>query len=180
MKFETFKFVYISLDYLRAMHEIDSEIFFKDSSDYEKKPHLGILINHEGREYVIPLTSAKEKHKNWKDVTSTNYLIYEIINMENTKVDDDIIVDITNKELLKKKNVSETDYPKYKKRILSVVEIKKMFPVKHGVYREVELKNEDNLCVDELQRRRLMSKEYRFCLDIRQGLEEKATKIYQK
>ena len=37
------------------------------------------MINKNDRKYVIPLSSAKEKHKAWKNVDKECYLIYEIV-----------------------------------------------------------------------------------------------------
>lgn len=181
MKFEDFKFIYISLDYLKAMHAVDSEVFFVNNPLYERKPHLGILINEAGRKYVIPLTSAKPKHAAWNDVTATMYRIYEIINIEKAVVDsDDIVVDIKNIELLRKKNINESEYPKYKQRILSVLEIKKMFPIKEGAYKLADLDLVDGLTLEERQRRVLMQKEYEFCVNIKKDIKRKASKIYKK
>lgn len=56
MFFENFRFVKISLEYLEKLYEVDTEVFFDRNSNYENKPHLGILLNNEGTEYVIPLT----------------------------------------------------------------------------------------------------------------------------
>ena len=181
MQFDDFKFIYISLDYLKAMYAVDSEIFFVNNPEYENKPHLGILINEIGRKYVIPLTSAKTKHAKWNDVTATMYRIYEIINMQTaTFGKDDIIVDIKNRELLREKNIPETEYYKYKQRILSVLDIKKMFPIKEGAYRIAELDLVDGLDLEESQRRALMRKEYEFCVNIKEDIKRKASKIYNK
>lgn len=80
MKFSKVQFVYIDIKYLEYMNNADSEIFFdKNNEEYKLKPHLGILLNNDGKEYVIPLTSAKEKHITWKDVTADWYRIYEVI-----------------------------------------------------------------------------------------------------
>lgn len=182
LEFDEFKFVYISLDYLKAMHEIDKEIFYVNSPEYEKKPHLGIMVNCDNIKYVIPLTSAKAKHKTWDDVTATNYIIFEIINKDEVKIDeDDIITTIKNTELLHQRNIEVKDYHKYRKRLLAVLEIKKMFPVKEGVYTYVNMdRNESDLSKEELDRRGLMHKEYRFCLRIKDGIEKRANKIYIK
>lgn len=181
MEFDDFKFIYISLEYLKAMNAADSEVFFVNNPAYEKKPHLGILINEAGRKYVIPLTSAKPKHAIWDDVTATMYRIYEIINIKTAVVDaDDIIVDIKNIELLKKKNINESEYPNYKQRILSVLEIKKMFPVKDGAYRLADLDLVDGLDLEERRRRVLMQKEYEFCVRVKDDIKRKASKIYKK
>ena len=180
MKFKEFTFIYISRDYMRKMHDVESEIFFVDTEQYEKKPHLGILTSINGQKYVIPLTSAKDKHRTWDDVTATNYILYEIINTEITPIDDeDIIVDIKNIDVLKKKGIIPEEYHKYKKRLLSVLEIKKMFPIKNGVYTHVDFKQDQTLGLEENQRRGLMYKEYRFCLNIRDDVEKKAKKIYE-
>ncbi|MGL4949983.1 MAG: hypothetical protein ACRC5M_06345 [Anaeroplasmataceae bacterium] len=56
--------------------------------------------------------------------------------------------------MLRKKNIQIHEYDKYKKRILSVLEIKKMFPVKSGVYEKVSLNiNDLHIDKDELDRR---------------------------
>ena len=45
MKFSKVQFVYIDIDYLKAMNEADSEIFYDENNkEYKFKPHLGMLI----------------------------------------------------------------------------------------------------------------------------------------
>lgn len=180
LEFTSFRFVYILPDYLQKLHEVDSEIFFTNESDYGKKPHLGILTNCNGTEYVIPLTSAKPKHASWRDVTATNYRIYEEIDIRTAVVDRfDIIVDETDYNKLRGKGIPEDEFFHYKKRILSVLEIKKMFPVVNGVYELVDLSNQSVIQEDE-QRRNLMLKEYFFCKRIDDTIQKKAQKIYEK
>lgn len=181
MQFKEFRFIYISLDYLRKMHEVDSEVFFVDDLSYEKKPHLGILITEGNWKYVIPLTSAKPKHALWEDVTATNYRIYEIINMKKAVYDkDDIIVDIRNDDILKGKLAAGENPEDYKQRILSILEIKKMFPIVDGAFTYAKLDVVDGLDEEELHRRVLMQKEYQFCVGIREDIQKKALKIYKK
>lgn len=181
MQFKEFRFIYISLDYLRKMHEVDPEVFFVDNSAYEKKPHLGILITEGNWKYVIPLTSAKPKHASWEDVTATNYRIYEVINMNKAVSDkNDIIVDIRNDSILKGKLDASDEPENYKQRILSILEIKKMFPIVDGAFTYANLDVIDGLEEEELHRRILMQKEYRFCVRIRDDVQKKATKIYKK
>ena len=74
MNFKEFRFVFIDTEYLKYLRGFDSEIFFSSNTDYSKKPHLGILTNCHDRKYVIPLTSAKEKHILWRDVTATKQI----------------------------------------------------------------------------------------------------------
>ena len=88
MKFKDFKIVQVDLDYLTALHDADSEVMYRRSADYAKKPFLGILVTNHDRKYVIPLTSAKEKHRSWADVHQSYYRIYEIINMRTAVYDD--------------------------------------------------------------------------------------------
>ena len=57
----------IEQSYLKKLHDACSEVYYKPSG-YENKPYIGILINKNDRKYVIPLSSAKEKHKTWKNV----------------------------------------------------------------------------------------------------------------
>ena len=180
MKFSKVQFVYIDIDYLKAMNEADSEIFYDENNkEYKFKPHLGMLINQEDREYVIPLTSAKEKHKKWADVSGEWYRIYEIIDITTTPVrKNDIIVDIKNQDLLK--NIPLETRKNYKQRILSVLDIRKMFPVKKGVYTKIKFEISSRSSIADNQRMALMLKEYNFICNIKEKIEEKAEKIYVK
>lgn len=172
--------MYIDIDYLKAMNEADSEIFYDENNkEYKFKPHLGMLINQEDREYVIPLTSAKEKHKKWADVSGEWYRIYEIIDITTTPVrKNDIIVDIKNQDLLK--NIPLETMKNYKQRILSVLDIRKMFPVKKGVYTKIKFEISSRASIADNQRMALMLKEYNFICNIKEKIEEKAEKIYVK
>ena len=180
MKFSKVQFVYIDIDYLKAMNEADSEIFYDENNkEYKFKPHLGMLINQEDREYVIPLTSAKEKHKKWADVSGEWYRIYEIIDITTTPVrKNDIIVDIKNQDLLK--NIPLETRKNYKQRILSVLDIRKMFPVKKGVYTKIKFEISSRASIADNQRMASMLKEYNFICNIKEKIEEKAEKIYVK
>ena len=180
MKFSKVQFVYIDIDYLKAMNEADSEIFYDENNkEYKFKPHLGMLINQEDREYVIPLTSAKEKHKKWADVSGEWYRIYEIIDITTTPVrKNDIIVDIKNQDLLK--NIPLETRKNYKQRILSVLDIRKMFPGKKGVYTKIKFEISSRASIADNQRMALMLKEYNFICNIKEKIEEKAEKIYVK
>ena len=172
--------MYIDIDYLKAMNEADSEIFYDENNkEYKFKPRLGMLINQEDREYVIPLTSAKEKHKKWADVSGEWYRIYEIIDITTTPVrKNDIIVDIKNQDLLK--NIPLETRKNYKQRILSVLDIRKMFPVKKGVYTKIKFEISSRASIADNQRMALMLKEYNFICNIKEKIEEKAEKIYVK
>lgn len=138
MNFDKVQFVYIDVDYMEYLNGIDSEIFFnKEDENYRLKPHLGILLNNEGMKYVIPLTSAKEKHKGWADVTANWYRVYEVIDIKKDPVDrDDIIVEVKNQEILRK--IEPEDQRNARQRILSVLDMRKMFPVDNTVYTEVK------------------------------------------
>lgn len=70
---ESLQFININQDYLKYMNSFCSEVYYKPTN-YDNKPYLGILLNQNGIEYVIPLTSAKEKHKSWKNVESDRFL----------------------------------------------------------------------------------------------------------
>ena len=172
--------MFISPDYLEKLHDVDSEVFYSPDTDYSKKPHLGILTSCNGRKYVIPLTSAKPKHATWRDITATNYRIYEEIDIRTAKIDQyDIIVDETDSNKLREKGIPDEEFQYYKKRILSILEIKKMFPVVDGVYYLADLSTPVT-DIEEEQRRNLMLKEYFFCKKYDDQIENKAKKIYEK
>ncbi len=71
------RFVNVDLAYLKHLHNACSEVFYKPT-DYDNKPYLGVFITDGKRKYVLPLTSAKEKHKSWKDSYPDRFLIYAI------------------------------------------------------------------------------------------------------
>lgn len=70
------KFITIDQNYLKTLHDSCREVYYK-TYGYETKPYIGILVEENGVEYVIPLSSAKEKHKSWKNVETDRFLIFE-------------------------------------------------------------------------------------------------------
>lgn len=180
MKFDKVQFLYIDIDYLEYLHEIEPEIYFdKDDPNYKLKPHLGILLNNDGREYVIPLTSGKDKHKDWADVTASWYRIYEVIDITKDPVKaNDVIVEIRNQDILKK--IDKDKQKDYRQRILSVLDLRKMFPVDDSVYKKVKFDISSGMSRSDNQRTFLMIKEYNFLTEIADEIEKKATKIYDK
>ena len=70
------KFITINQDYLKYLHSFCGEVYYKPTG-YETKPYIGILVQENNVEYVIPLSSAKEKHKTWKNVDVDRFLIFE-------------------------------------------------------------------------------------------------------
>lgn len=39
-------------------------------------------MNIDNYRYFIPITSPKEKHKSWKNISNEHFLIYEVVNEE--------------------------------------------------------------------------------------------------
>lgn len=157
------KFITIDQKYLKTLHDSCSEVYYKPSG-YESKPYIGILVEDNGIEYVIPLSSAKEKHKAWKNVDTDRFLIFE--NCENAESGTkDVYV----------KNGDGTF-----KHILSVMDLKKMIPIKTGLYSEVDLNPSKNDSTAEKKYKVLLNIEYTFCLKIIDSVIQKATKLYQK
>ncbi len=157
--FVDFGFYNIDTDYLRYLCEIEPEIQYSADKAYEQKPFLGIIIFIEGYHYFIPLTSGKNKHSKWKNVGTAHYLIYERVNKSELRKNDIY------------KSISETQALK----IFAVLDIKKMIPVRGGLY--------SRLNFSELTDRKyadLLEKEYRFCQKIQDGILTKAKQIYSE
>lgn len=70
-------FINIGQSHLKKLYDACSEVYYKPSG-YENKPYIEILINKNDRKYVIPLSSAKEKHKTWENVDKECYWVYEM------------------------------------------------------------------------------------------------------
>ena len=156
-------FINIDQNCLKSLHDSCAEVYQKPIN-YDNKPYLGILINEDNNQYVLPLSSAKEKHKSWKNIESDRFLIYEICD----------------KKSLSKNAVFKENDNGTVTHILSVLDLKKMLPVKDGVYTKVDLtKNKDD-SVELRNYKNLMNKEYSFCLKIMKSIIQKANKIYGK
>ena len=154
--FQNFGFYHVNLDYLRYLHEVDSEVQFSNVKNYAAKPFLGIVVLVGQRPYVIPLTSAKLKHTKLRYADSGHYLLYEEIPKE----------ELTPKDIYKP--ISDTMV----RKIFSMLEIKKMIPVREGLFSRIEFRDYDKRYAD------LLEKEYRFCQKIQDGIAEKAKRIY--
>ncbi len=179
MDYSRLTFIKIDINYIKKLYFVDNEVFYNSDPNYDKKPYLGILINNDGREYAIPLTSAKSKHAAWRDESESNFRIYEIIDIRTVDINnDDIVVDV-NESYLLKLGVDKSNYCYYKKRILSILEIKKMVPVKKEFYSLISF-DKNGLDKEDVSRIELMNKEYNFCKKIKDKILKKASRIYDK
>ena len=157
------KFININQDYLKYLHKFCSEVYYKPTG-YETKPYIGILVQENNSEYVIPLSSAKEKHKTWKNVDVDRFLIFE--NCDKPEYGSrDIYV----------KNPDGSF-----KHILSVMDLKKMIPIKQGLYTEVNLNPTANDTDSDKKYKVLLNIEYTFCIKIMNSIIQKASKLYDK
>ena len=66
------------------------------------------------------------------------------------------------------------------KHILSVLDVKKMIPVKDGVYQNINLNPQDGDSEEEKKYKDLLNKEYSFCLKILDDVIDKANRTYEK
>lgn len=157
-EFENFGFYTIDADYLEYLNNKNSEVYYNASYRNAIKPFVGIIIDMTECKYFIPLTSAKEKHKKWKNSCDEHFLIYEVID--------------------KSVNISGDVYKEYSKdkkiHVLSVLDIKKMIPVPDDAYKRIVF---DDLGDERYQD--LFEKEYAFCLTIKEKILTKAEKIYK-
>lgn len=64
------------------------------------------------------------------------------------------------------------------KHIMAVIDIKKMIPVKSGVYKDINLNKENADTPETVKYKDLMNKEYSFCLKIAGDLLMKANRLY--
>lgn len=76
-------FINIYQEYLKYLHDWCSEVYYKPIG-YENKPYLGILINNDGTEYVIPLSSAKKSINHGKILMLTVFLVLKIVRKQKT------------------------------------------------------------------------------------------------
>lgn len=159
VKIVDYRFYTLNPDYLEYLYKIDSEVYYNSAYRTSIKPFLGIIIGIEDYNYFIPISSAKDKHKTWKNVSDEHFLIYEIV--DNTvDINGDIYKYYSDKE---------------KMHVLSVLDIKKMIPVPDGTYEKIEFAE-----LSDLKYKDLFEKEYAFCLKIKEKVLKKVEKIYRK
>ena len=156
-------FININQDYLKYLHDFCSEVYYKPIG-YERKPYIGILVQGSGLEYVSPLSSAKEKHKAWKNVEADRFLIYENCD----------------KSFVATRAVCKENGDGSMKHILSVIDLKKMIPIKDGLYTKVDLTANSDDTVEVRNYKNLMNKEFAFCVKILSQIIQKASKLYEK
>ena len=157
------KFITINQDYLKYLHSFCGEVYYKPTG-YETKPYIGILVQENNVEYVIPLSSAKEKHKTWKNVDVDRFSIYENCDKPEAGAKDIYVQN------------SDGSF----KHILSVMDLKKMIPIKQGLYTEVNLNPAANDTKADKKYKVLLNIEYKFCLKIMNSIIQKASKLYEK
>ena len=74
-----YSFYSIDSNYLKYLYSVDREVYYDPKYKIYTKPYVGIITGIKNHKYFIPLTSAKPKHKKWKNVSNEHFLIYEII-----------------------------------------------------------------------------------------------------
>ena len=157
------KFITIDQDYLKYLHGCCPEVYYKPTG-YERKPYIGILVQENNIEYVIPLSSAKDKHRTWKNVDADRFLIFE--NCEEAE---------RGSKGIYVENADGTF-----KHILSVMDLKKMIPIRAGLYSEVDLNPAEDDSAAEKKYKVLLNIEYSFCLKIIDSAIKKASRLYEK
>lgn len=88
------KFITIDQKYLKTLHDSCSEVYYKPSG-YESKPYIGILVEDNGIEYVIPLSSAKENTRHGNMIRIILQGKYDI---DSFYYNDTLEIKISNKE----------------------------------------------------------------------------------
>ena len=162
------KFVNVDINFLKKLHEISSEVFYKES-DYQNKPYLGILLSSDCFKYVIPLTSAKEKHKSWKVLDNDKLLVYAKIKKS----------ELHDKDIWIKSpfDNAESDDVLH---IYSAIDLKKMIPIKDSVIKDVNINIDENDTIDEKHYKDLLQNEYNFCVGNIDDIILRANKVYDK
>ena len=117
-------FYTVNPDYLEYLNQIDSEVYYNPSYRNSIKPFVGIIVGIENYNYFIPISSAKEKHKRWKNVSDEHFLIYEVID-NNITINGDIYKYYSDEEKMHILSILEKEYAfclKVKTKVLKKVE----------------------------------------------------------
>ena len=158
-------FVNVNTEYIKALHEADSEVQYSKIG-YDEKPFLGILVAQSETKYVIPLTSAKKKHLKWKDRYADGRFL--ITGRERRKT-------LPNNAIYK-----EIGEDEFVQRIYAATDVKKMIPVKEGLYEIVDLNYKENDNADVRNYKILQNKEYQACVKLSATIIERANTVFEK
>lgn len=161
LQYKDYGFYKIDINYLKYLHAIDDQVFYKEEKNYDRKPYLGMLVGINGFKYCIPLTSAKPRHLGWQNITEHNYIVYEIVKED----------ELHKGDIYKKYNKESTTY----KKLLSVLEIRKMIPVNEQVIEKIIFDD-----IEDQNYRNLLLKEYRFISSYKKQIILKAQELYDK
>ncbi len=160
INYENFGFYKVDINYIKHLHSIDSQVFYKNVSNYQRKPHLGLITKLGEYTYCIPLTSAKKRNLNWSNITEHNYIIYENVKSE----------ELHKNDIYKKIGQADT----YKK-LLSILEIRKMIPIDEELCEYINFS-----CETDPSYKDLLEKEYFFLKPYRDDILKKAEVLYEK
>lgn len=161
---QSIKIITIDQDYIKALYDCCDQVFYMPSN-YGNKPYIGILIEEDnGRKYAIPLTSAKGKHKTWKNLNNGNFLIFEDTNVS----------DLTDKDIYVPNDDESC------KHILSVLVVPKMIPIKDGLYSIVNINQSPCDSVSSRKYKHLLQKELSFCIHNKSRIIKEANRIYSR
>lgn len=135
----------VNMKYIRNLHNQGDDRVFSVSPQVSKdsRPFVGIVIICENRQYCIPLSSPKEKHKTMKN-----------------GLDFHRILDADGK-------------------LIGVLDLNNMIPVREDVLREVDLKIHPNDSRDMKYYKNLMIDQLNFCRQNQDILIKKAEKLYK-
>ena len=123
-----------------------------------------MLITVNGSKYAIPLTSAKEKHKLWKNYDNGRMVVFENVNPFAMGIND-----------IWKMNQDGTA-----KHILSVLNIAKMIPLKEGLYSIVDVNPDPSDTIEQSKYKSLLNKEFQFCVSNKGKIVRESGKIYSR
>jgi protein AbiQ len=106
------------------------------------------------------LTSAKSRHLGWANISKHNIVIYEMVDKS----------EIHKKDVCKRIGTTDT----YKK-IMAVLEIRKMIPINEYLCTFIDFESES-----DKEYKALLEKEYRFLKPMKDSILKKANEIYLK
>lgn len=157
------KLIIVDQDYMKALYDVCDQVYFLPSY-YATKPYIGILINDNKREYVIPLTSAKTKHKVWPNYYDGKMLIYETLKYRKNKYN----------------GICISNNDGTIKHIMAVLMINKMIPIKKGVYSVIDINLRPDDDKTNTNYKLLLNKEFSFCVSRKEIILKEANKTYNR
>lgn len=142
---------HIDMKYIRNLSKVSDRVFsVSPQTGKEARPFLGIITIVDGREYCIPLTSPKEKHRKMKSAI----------------------------DMIKIFDENERD-ENHQFKLIGILNLNNMIPVNREVVKRIDLTLYDSDYDDVTKYKLFMNKQLSWCRENAELIKRRALRVYE-